>query len=85
MHFQFWYLGQRVSNFRLWLQSNLFIRVAQMGKFLRDKHLTVRVKRMLTLLPQGAALRPLLEYAAEVLVPSREHCRALESVTHGAA
>ena len=56
-----------------------------MGKFLRDKHLTVRVKRMLTLLPQGAALRPLLEYAAEVLVPSREHCRALESVTHGAA
>ena len=46
-------------------------RVLQMGKLLRDKHLSVRVKRMLIL----TALRPLLEYGAEVLVPTREHIR----------
>ena len=51
-------------------------RVLQMGKLLRNKHLSVRVKRVLTL----TALRPLLEYAAEVLVPTKEHARALESV-----
>ena len=53
----------------------------QMGKLLRDKHLSVRVKRMLLL----TALRPLLEYGAEVLVPTREHDRALESVQLKAA
>ncbi len=52
-----------------------------MGKLLRDKHLSVRVKRMLIL----TALRPLLEYGAEVLVPTREHARALESVQLKAA
>ena len=31
------------------------------------------------------ALRPLLEYGAEVLVPTREHARALESVQLKAA
>jgi hypothetical protein len=51
-------------------------RVLRMGKLLRDKHLSVRVTRMLIL----TALRPLLEYGAEVLVPTREHARALESV-----
>ena len=56
-------------------------RVLQMGKLLRDKHLLVRVKRVLTL----TALRPLLEYAAEVLVPTKEHARALESVQLKAA
>ena len=56
-------------------------RVLQMGKLLRDKHLSVRVKRMLVL----TALRPLLEYGAEVLVPTREHARALESVQLKAA
>ena len=56
-------------------------RVLQMGKLLRDKHLSVRVKRVLTL----TALRPLLEYAAEVLVPTKEHARALESVQLKAA
>ena len=45
------------------------------------KHLSVRVKRMLVL----TALRPLLEYGAEVLVPTSEHCRALESVQLKAA
>ena len=47
-------------------------RVLQMGKLLRDKHLSVRVKRTLV----QSALRPLLEYGAEVLVPTREHDRA---------
>ena len=47
-------------------------RVLQMGKLLRDKHLSVRVKRMLIL----TALRPLLEDGAEVLVLNREHARA---------
>ena len=56
-------------------------RVLQMGRLLRDKHLSLRVKRMLVL----TALRPLLEYGAEVLVPTREHCRALESVQLKAA
>ena len=56
-------------------------RVLQMGRLLRDKHLSVRVKRMLVL----TALRPLLEHGAEVLVPTREHCRALESVQLKAA
>ena len=56
-------------------------RVLHMGKLLRDKHLSVRVKRMLIL----TALRPLLEYGAEVLVPTREHARALESVQLKAA
>ena len=56
-------------------------RVLQMGRLLRDKHLSVRVKRMLVLI----ALRPLLEYGAEVLVPTREHCRASESVQLKAA
>ena len=50
--------------------------VLQMGKLQRDKHLSVRVKRILVL----TALCPLLEYGAEVFVPTREHCRALESV-----
>ena len=40
-------------------------RVLQMRKLLRDKHLSVRVKRMLV----QTALRPLLEYGAEVLSP----------------
>ena len=55
----------------------------QMGKLLRDKHLSVRsrVKRMLVL----TALRLSLENGAEVLVPSREHARALESVQLKAA
>ena len=57
------------------------VRILQMGKLLRDKHLSVRVKRMLTF----TALRPLLEYGAEVLVPTREHARALESVQLKAA
>ena len=52
-----------------------------MGRLLRDKHLSVCVKRMLTM----TALRPLLEYGAEVLVPTREHARALESVQLKAA
>ena len=56
-------------------------RVLQMGKLLRNKHLSVRVKRMLIL----TALRPLLEYGAEVLVPTREHARALESLQLKAA
>ena len=56
-------------------------RVLQMGRLLRDEHLSVRVKRMLVL----TALRPLLEYGAEVLVPTSEHCRALESVQLKAA
>ena len=51
-------------------------RVPQMVRLLRDKYLSVRVKRMLVF----TALRPLLEYGAEVLVPTRERCRALESV-----
>ena len=56
-------------------------RVLQMGRLLRGKHLSVRVKHMLVL----TALRPLLEYGAEVLVPTREHCSALESVQLKAA
>ena len=44
-------------------------RVLQMGRLLRDRHLSVRVKRMLVL----TTLRPLLEYGVEVLVPTREH------------
>ncbi len=40
-------------------------RVLQMGKLLRDKHLSVRVKRMLTL----TALRPLLEYGLGAVPP----------------
>ena len=56
-------------------------RVLQMERLLRDKHLSVRVKRMLVL----TALRPLLEYGAEVLVPPREHYRALEGVEFKAA
>ena len=56
-------------------------RVLQMGKLLRDKHLSVRVKRMLV----HTALRPLLEYGAEVLVPTTQHARALESVQLKAA
>ena len=56
-------------------------RVLRMGKLLRDKHLSVRVKRMLIL----TALRPLLEYGAEVLVPTKEHARALGSVQLKAA
>ena len=50
-------------------------RMLQLGKLLRDKHLSV--KRELTL----TALRPLLEYGA----PTREHSRALESVQLRAA
>ena len=56
-------------------------RVPQMGKLLRDKHLSVCVKRMLIL----TALLPLLEYGVEVLIPTREHARALESVQLKAA
>ena len=56
-------------------------RVLQMGKLLRDGHLTMRVKRMLIL----TALRPSLEYGAEVLVPTGKHVRALESVQLKAA
>ena len=41
------------------------VRVLQMGKLLRDKHLSVCVKRMLIL----TALCPLLEYGAEVACP----------------
>ena len=41
----------------------------------------MRVKRMLIL----TALRPLLKYGAEVLVPTAEHVRALESVQLKAA
>ena len=48
----------------------------KMGRLMRDKHLSARVKRMLV----PSVLRPLLEYGAEVLVPTREHCRALRSV-----
>ena len=39
------------------------VRVLQMGKLLRDEHLSVRVKRMLV----QSALCLLLEYGAEVL------------------
>ena len=55
--------------------------VLQMGRLLHDKHLFVRVKRMLVL----TALRPLLEYGAEVLVLTAEQYRALESVQLKAA
>ena len=48
---------------------------------LRDKHLSVRVRRMLVF----TALRPLLKYGAEVLVPTIVHARALESVQLKAA
>ena len=51
-------------------------RVLQMGRLLRDKYLSARVKRMLV----PSVLRPSLEYGAEVLVPTREHCRAWRSV-----
>ena len=51
-------------------------RVLQMGKLLRDMHLSVRVRRMLVF----TALCPLLEHGAEVLVPTKVHTRALESV-----
>jgi len=53
----------------------------QMGSLLRDKHLSVPVKRMLIV----TALRPLLDFGAEVLIPTREHARALESVQIKAA
>ena len=57
------------------------VRVAAMKPILRDAHLTMRIKRLLML----TALRPCLEFASEVLVPSRKHCRALESVQLKAA
>ena len=41
-------------------------RILQMGKLLRDKHLSMCVKRTLAL----TALHPWLEYGAEVLVPT---------------
>ena len=41
----------------------------------------MRVKRVLVLI----TLRPLLEYGAEVLVPTKEHARALEGVQLKAA
>ena len=56
-------------------------RVLQMGKLVHAKHLSVRVRRILIL----TALRPLPEYGAEVLVPTREHARALESLQLQAA
>ena len=56
-------------------------RVAAMKPLLTDAHLTMRIKRLLML----TALRPCLEFASEVLVPSRVHCRALESVQLKAA
>ena len=56
-------------------------RVAAMEPLLTDAHLTMRIKRLLML----TALRPCLEFASEVLVPSRVHCRALESVQLKAA
>ena len=56
-------------------------RVAAMKPLLGDAHLTMRIKRLLML----TALRPCLEYASEVLVPSSVHCRALESVQLKAA
>ena len=53
-----------------------------MGRLLRDKYLSVRVKRMLVL----SVLRLLLEYGAyKVLVPTWEHCGALRSVRFKAA
>ena len=52
-----------------------------MSKLLRDPYLTVRVKRLLML----TALRPCLEYAAEVLAPNTAQSRALESVQLKAA
>ena len=52
-----------------------------MKPLLIDAHLTMRIKRLLML----TALRPCLEFASEVLVPSRVHCRALESVQLRAA
>ena len=52
-----------------------------MGKLVHAKHLSVRVRRILIL----TALRPLPEYGAEVLVPTREHARALESLQLQAA
>ena len=55
--------------------------VLQMGKLLRDKHLSVRIKHTLV----QTALRPLLEYGAEVLVPIAQHVRALESMQPKAA
>ena len=56
-------------------------RVAAMEPLLTDAHLTMRIKRLLML----TALRPCLAFASEVLVPSRVHCRALESVQLKAA
>ena len=52
-----------------------------MRKPLLNEHLSVHVKRMLIL----TASRPLPEYGAEVLLPTREHARALESVQLKAA
>ncbi len=47
-----------------------------MKPFLRDAHLTMRIKRLLML----TVLRPCLDLASEVLLPSRVHCKASESV-----
>jgi hypothetical protein len=56
-------------------------RVAAMKPLFTDAYLTVRVKRLLLL----TALRPCLEYASEVLVPTTTQSRALESVQLKAA
>lgn len=56
-------------------------RVAAMKPLFTDAYLTVRAKRLLLL----TALRPCLEYASEVLVPTTAQSRALESVQLKAA
>ena len=61
------YIKQRLT------QGNA--RVLQIRKLPQDKHLSVQVKRMLTLI----AIGPLLKYGAEVLVPTNPQCKSLES------
>ncbi len=56
-------------------------RVAAMKPPFIDAYLTVRVKRLLSL----TALRPCIEYASEVLVPTTAQSRALKSVQLKAA
>ncbi len=56
-------------------------RVAAMKPLLRDAHFTMRINRMLLL----TALRPCIEFASEVLIPSSVHWRALDSVQLQAA
>ena len=72
--------GSQVAHFQRIIKQGT-ARVAAMKPLSTDAHLAMHIKRLLML----TALRLCLEFASGVLIWSRVHCRALESVQLKAA